>query len=201
MFPLLLRKLWIRRRRSGADKTSDSTATLHELESQETKPHVPELAMTTVSRDGETDMIVDQLATLTTTVSYTSSGIISLHVSTPAHTTEPQSQTPKPLAEESEEEESFYHLRSLITISCLPQHKPGHTPAPSTSTLDSRAGRKSQIFDRKSASSILSLHLGDLPTLPFPSKKKSSCKPCPRYTILPPPFVQKRLVMRPEVRF
>ncbi|KAJ5943888.1 hypothetical protein N7516_004056 [Penicillium verrucosum] len=161
--------------------------------------------MTTTPYHDETDQIVNQLATLAATVSNTSSN--SAPSSTAASIAEPQPAAPKPKLEQpEEEEETFYHLRSLITVSCLPQHTSGHTQTPSTSTLSSKSGkRKSQIFDRKRASSILSLHLGDLPSLPFSSKGKVkgkvSRKPCPRYSPLPPPFVQKKLAIRPEVRF
>ncbi|KAJ5384319.1 hypothetical protein N7517_002230 [Penicillium concentricum] len=156
--------------------------------------------MTTATQHDETDQIVHQLAALAATVSNTSSNSASLSIAPPV--AEPQSAAPNPKPEQPEEEESFYHLCSLITVSCLPQHMPAHTPTPSASTLGSKSGKcKSQIFDRKRASSILSLHLGDLSSLPFSSKGKVSCKPCPRYSPLPPLFVQKRLAIRPEVRF
>ena len=197
---LLLRKLWIRQRRPGAEKSSASSTTSQELKIQEKEPHIPEIMMSNAPQHEETYQVVNQLATLAATVSNTSSSSGPLSVAAPI--SEPQSAAPRPEVEQPEEEESFYHLCSLITVSCLPQHSPGHTPTPSASTLGSKSGgRKSQIFDRKRASSILSLHLGDLPTLPFPSKGKVSRKPCPRYTPLPPPFVLKRIAMRPEVRF
>ncbi|KAJ6138646.1 hypothetical protein N7471_005132 [Penicillium samsonianum] len=200
MFLLLLRKLWIRRRRSNTDKSSTSSTTPEELKFQEKELHLPEIIMTTTPHHDETDQIVNQLAALAATASNTSSN--NAPSSTAAPIAEPQSAIPKPKLEQPEEEESFYHLRSLITVSCLPHHTPSHTSTPSASTLGSKSGkRKSQIFDRKRASSILSLHLGDLPSLPFSSKGKVSCKPRPRYTPLPPPFVQKRLAIRPEVRF
>ncbi|KAJ5773525.1 hypothetical protein N7457_008421 [Penicillium paradoxum] len=203
MFLLLLRKLWIRRRRSDAEETSNSTSTLQDLEFEEIESHIPDMTMATASRYDDTDMIVDQLAALAASLSHKSSSITPL--STPVLKAESQPQTLNPLPEqrkEEQEEESFYHLHSLITISCLPQHKSGHTPTSSASTLGSRSeNRQSQIFDRKRASSILSLHLGDLPPLPFSSTRKVSCKPSPRYTPLPPPVVHKRLAIRPEVRF
>ncbi|KAI3094181.1 hypothetical protein DTO032C6_5205 [Penicillium roqueforti] len=159
--------------------------------------------MTTTRHHDEADQIINQLAALAATVSNTSSN--SALSSVAAAIAEPPSAAPElkleqpeeKEEEEEEEEESFYHLRSLITVSCLPQHTPGHTPTPSASTLGSKSG----IFDRKRASSILSLHLGNLPSLPFSSKEKLPCKPCVRYTTLPPPYVHKRLVIRPEVRF
>ncbi|KAJ5452414.1 hypothetical protein N7445_000597 [Penicillium cf. griseofulvum] len=195
MFLLLVRKLWTRQRRSDTEKASTST-TSQNLENQE--PHLPEIP--TTSRHDETDQIFNQLAALAATVSNTSSNSASSPIAAPI--AEPQPAAPMPEPKQPEQEESFYHLRSLITVSCLPQYIPGHTPTPSASTLGSKSGkRKSQLFDRKRASSILSLHLGDLPSLPFPSKGKVSCKPCPRYSPLPPPFVHKRLAIRPEVRF
>jgi hypothetical protein len=137
--------------------------------------------MSTAPQHDETDQIVNQLAALAATLSNTSSNSAPLSVTTPI--SEPQSAAPRPEIEQPEEEESFYHLSSLITISCLPQHSPSHTSTPSASTLGSKSGRrKSQIFDRKRASSILSLHLGDLPSLPFSSKGKISRKPCPIYS-------------------
>lgn len=200
MFLLLLRKLWVRRRRSDTGKSSTSSTTSQELKFQEKEPHLPEMVMSTAPQHDETDQIVNQLAALAATLSNSSSNSAPLSVAAPI--SEPQSAAPRPEIEQPEEEESFYHLSSLITISCLPQHSPGHISTPSASTLGSKSGRrKSQIFDRKRASSILSLHLGDLPSLPFSSKGKVSRKPCPRYTPLPPPFVQKRLAIRPEVRF
>lgn len=201
MFLLLLRKLWTRRRRSDTEKSSTSSTTPQELKFQENRPHMPDIIMTTTPYHDETDQIVNRLATLAATVSSTSSNSAPSSIAAPI--AEPQSAAPKPKLEEpEEEEETFYHLCSLITVSCLPQHTPGHTPTPSASTLSSKSGkRKSQIFDRKRASSILSLHLGDLPSLPFSSKGKVPRKPCPRYSPLPPPFVQKKLAIRPEVRF
>lgn len=200
MFLLLLRKLWTRRRRSDMEKSSTSSTTSQDLKFQENGPHISDIIMTTTPYHDETDQMVNQLATLAATVSNTSSTSAPSSISAPI--AEPQSAAPKPKLEQPEEEETFYHLRSLITVSCLPQHTSGHTPTPSASTLSSKSGkRKSQIFDRKRASSILSLHLGDLPSLPFSSKGKVSRKPCPRYSPLPPPFVQKKLAIRPEVRF
>ncbi|OQD72012.1 hypothetical protein PENPOL_c001G03003 [Penicillium polonicum] len=200
MFLLLLRKLWTRRRRSDTDKSSTSSTTSQELKFQENGPHIPDIIMTTTPYHDETDQIINQLAILAATVSSTSSNSAPSPIAAPM--AEPQSSAPKSKLEQPEEEETFYHLRSLITVSCLPQHPSDHTPTPSTSTLSSKSGkRKSQIFDRKRASSILSLHLGDLPSLPFSSKGKVPRKPCPRYSPLPPPFVQKKLAIRPEVRF
>ncbi|KAJ5616379.1 hypothetical protein N7537_001493 [Penicillium hordei] len=199
MFLLLLRKLWTRRRRSGTEKSSNSSATSQELKSEENGPHIPDIIMITTPHHDETDQIVNQLATLAATVSSTSSNRAPLSIAAPI--AEPQSAAPRPKLEQPEEE-TFYYLRSLITVSCLPQHTSGHTPTLSASTLSSKSGkRKSQIFDRKRASSILSLHLGDLPSLPLSSKGKVSRKPCPRYSPLPPPFLQKNLAIRPEVRF
>ncbi|KAJ5960624.1 uncharacterized protein N7479_007774 [Penicillium vulpinum] len=201
MFLLLVRKLCIRRRRSDTEKSPASSTTSQELEFQEKEPHLPNTTMTTTRQRDETEHIVNQSAALAATVSNTSARSATSSVA--ALIAEPKSAAPKYKPEQpEEEEESFYHLRSLITVSCLPQHMSAHTRTPSASTLGSKSGkRKSQIFDRKRASSILSLHLGDLPSLPFPSRGKVSCKRCPRYSPLPPPFVQKRLAIRPEVRF
>lgn len=200
MFLLLLRKLWTRRPISDTEKSPTSSTTPQELKSQENGPHMSDIITTTTPHHDETDQIVNQLATLAATVSSTSSDSAQSSITAPI--AESQLAAPEPKLEQPEEEETFYHLRSLITVSCLPQHTPGHTPTPSASTLSSKSGeRKSQRFDRKRASSILSIHLGDLPSLPFSSKRKVLRKPCPRYSPLPPPFVQKKLAIRPEVRF
>ena len=207
MFLLLLRNLWAQRRRSDTNKSSTSSTTSQELKFQEREPPRTEIIITTTRHHDEADQIINQLAALAATVSNTSSNTTPSSMATAI--SEPRSAASKlkqeqPEEEEGkeEEEESFYHIRSLITVSCLPQHTPGHTPTPSTSTLGSKSRNpRSQIFDRKRASSILSLHLGDLPSLPFSSKGKVSCKPCARYTPLPPPYVHKRLAIRPEVRF
>ncbi|KAJ5468110.1 hypothetical protein N7475_005862 [Penicillium sp. IBT 31633x] len=200
MFLLLLRKLWIRRRRSDSEKASNSTAAIQGFEVQKRELQILENSMTTTPLYDETEMADEQIAALSTSVSHTTSN--NILPSTTATQSETQPATPQPQPEQLAEEESFYHLRSLITISCLPESKYGHAPTPSVSTLGSKSGkRKSQIFDRRSASSILSLHLGDIPNLPFPSKRKVSSKTGPRYSPLPPPFVQKTLAIRPEVRF
>ncbi|KAJ5835209.1 hypothetical protein N7447_001235 [Penicillium robsamsonii] len=155
--------------------------------------------MTTTPQHDETDHIVNQLAALAATVSNTSINSVSSSIAPPIAKPQSAASSLKP---QQPEEESFYHLCSLITVSCLPQHMPDHTQTPSASTLGSNSGKsRSSIFDRKRASSILSLNLGDLPSLPFPSKEKVSPKPRSRYSPLPPPFVQRRLAIRPEVRF
>jgi hypothetical protein len=205
MFLLLLRKFWFRRPRSNAEKSSCPIATsidsgISVLKPQEKEPQMPDITFATTAPQTETDIIVNQLAQLAATVSHTSSN--NQHGALASAQTETQqfvSTTDLPTEPPEEEEETFYYLSSLITISCLPSH----TPTRSTSTLASRgARRKSLVFDGKRASSILSLNIGDLPSLPFPrSKHKVTPKSGPRYSPLPPPFVQKSLAMRPEVRF
>ncbi|KAJ5161495.1 hypothetical protein N7492_006887 [Penicillium capsulatum] len=87
-------------------------------------------------------------------------------------------------------EECFHYLHSLITVSG-PSHP---SPGPLSTPLVDEQDR--QPLRRKRASSRLSLRLGDLPSLPFTSRK-----PCPRYTAIPPIHTPKPVPMRPEVRF
>jgi hypothetical protein len=184
-----------------------STTTSEKFESQEEDTQTPHITFTHTPQYNETEIIVNQLAALAASVSHASSNSSTQSTSSSNFGPKSESQIAalrsrheKP--EEEEEEESFYHLHSLITVSGLPQHTAGHTQTLSVSTLGSTSGRHtSQMFDRNRASSILSLHLGDVPSLPLPSKRKISNKPYPRYSPLPPPFLQKKLSVRPEVRF
>lgn len=147
---------------------------------------------------GDTDGIVNQLALLAASVSRSSprTTICSKRSSSPLST---NAQSTRPDGGNSQEYlvddvESFHYLRSLITISCLPQQSsPGQTPI--RTTID---GVEKQSPGRKRASSRLSLRLGDLPGLSFPKVPR---KPCPRYTPLPPVYTPKPIAMRPEVRF
>lgn len=143
----------------------------------------------------DTDAIVDQLAVLAATVSQSS------HSAT-AHSKRSSSSLASRTsttisgglcARGEDEEESFHYLRSLITISSLPQQSSERIPTTSTEEKDS------QTTGRKRASSRLSLRLGDLPGLSF--SPKASRKPCPRYSPLPPVWTPKTVAMRPEVRF
>ncbi|QQK40924.1 Acyl-CoA N-acyltransferase [Penicillium digitatum] len=72
---------------------------------------------TTPHRDG-TDQVVNQLAALEATLSSTSSNSDSSLIAVP--TAEPQSVAPGPQYNETEDEEIFYHLRSLMPVPCLP---------------------------------------------------------------------------------
>lgn len=149
------------------------------------------------TRCSDTDGIVNQLALLAASVTRSSprTTICSKRSSSPLST---NAQGTRPDGGNSQEYlvedvESFHYLRSLITISCLPQQSsPGQTPI---STID---GPEKQSPGRKRASSRLSLRLGDLPGLSFPKVPR---KPCPRYTPLPPVYTPKPIAMRPEVRF
>ncbi|KAJ5578175.1 uncharacterized protein N7459_007139 [Penicillium hispanicum] len=156
----------------------------------------------------DTDRIVNQLAVLAATVSGSSRGITACTKGSPSParmstatihlpdaTDQEETRDGQPHAEkETEEEESFHYLRSLITVSCLSQHSSRNA---STASISSPS--ENPLPGRKRASSRLSLRLGDLPALPFPPK--ISRKPCPRYTTLPPVYTPKPIAIRPEVRF
>jgi hypothetical protein len=150
------------------------------------------------TRCSDTDGIVNQLALLAASVSRSSprTTVCSKRSSSPLST---NAQSTRPDGGNSQEYlvedvESFHYLRSLITISCLPQQSsPG--PNPIRSNID---GTEKQSPGRKRASSRLSLRLGDLPGLSFPKVPR---KPCPRYTPLPPVYTPKPIAMRREVRF
>lgn len=149
-------------------------------------------------RCSDVDGIVNQLALLAASVSRSSprtticSKRSSSLFSTNAQTTRPDGDHNQEYL--AEDVESFHYLRSLITVSCLPQQSsPGQTPM-----RTSIEGAEKQSSGRKRASSRLSLRLADLPGLPFPKVPR---KPCPRYTPLPPVYTPKPIAMRPEVRF
>lgn len=150
------------------------------------------------TRCSDTDGIVNQLALLAASVSRSSprtticSKRSSSPLSTNAHSTRPDGGNSQEYL--VEDVESFHYLRSLITISCLPQQD-SSGPNPIRTNID---GTEKQSPGRKRASSRLSLRLGDLSGLSFP---KVSRKPCPRYTPLPPIYTPRPIAMRPEVRF
>lgn len=150
------------------------------------------------TRCSDTDGIVNQLALLAASISRSSprTTICSKRSSSPLST---NAQSTRPDCGNSQEYlvedvESFHYLRSLITISCLPQQSsPGQTPI--RTTIE---GAEKQSPGRRRTSSRLSLRLTDLSGLPFPKVPR---KPCPRYTPLPPVYTPKPIAMRPEVRF
>lgn len=148
----------------------------------------------------DTDQVLNQLAVLAATVgrspASSASSTNSPHSSFSSSTTSTAITQPdgRDYKDDLEAEESFHYLRSLITVSCLPQHSPGNL---STSLASGDQDR--QPLRRRRASSRLSLRLGDLPSLPFTNK--ASRKPCPRYTTIPPVHTPKPITMRPEVRF
>ena len=150
----------------------------------------------------DTDVIVNQLALLATTVTRSSSRDIACNkrslsaqrVDTANIQLRQERDQEETEEEQNEEDESFHYLRSLITVSCLPQHTSGN--ASLTTDPDPNGN---PLPRRKRASSRLSLRLGELPALPF--TPKISRKPCPRYTTLPPVYTAKPTTIRPEVRF
>jgi hypothetical protein len=150
------------------------------------------------TRCGDTDGIVNQLALLAASVSRSSpcTTICSKRSSSPLSTNAPSTRPDGGNSREYlvEDVESFHYLRSLITVSCLPQ-QPSPGPNPIRTNID---GTQRQSPGRKRASTRLSLRLADLPGLSFPKVPK---KPCPRYTALPPVYTPKPIAMRPEVRF
>lgn len=143
----------------------------------------------------DTEAIVDQLAALATTVSHSSHSATEQSKRSTSSLTSRTSTTVSAVlgGKGDEEEESFHYLRSLITVSSLPQQSSDPSPCTSADEKDT------QKTGRKRASSRLSLRLGDLPGLSFPSKV--SRKPCPRYSPLPPVWTPKTIAMRPAVRF
>ncbi|KAJ5166904.1 uncharacterized protein N7482_005685 [Penicillium canariense] len=148
------------------------------------------------TRSSDTDGIVNQLALLAASVSRSSPSTTmgSKRSSSPLST---NVQNTRPDGDNSQEYlvaevESFHYLRSLITVSCMPQPSSGYSSTPSTVEVTD------QPPGRKRASSRLSLCLGELPGLPF---SKVARKPCHRYTPLPPVYAPKPIAMRPEVRF
>lgn len=177
---------------TGHHDTHDNTRTTQSPDIHVTPPARRD------TRCSDTDGIVNQLALLAASVSRSSphTTICSKRSSSPFST---NAQTTRPDVGHSQEYlvedvESFQYLRSLITISCLPQQSsPGQTPM-----RTSIEGAEKQSSGRKRASSRLSLRLADLRGLPFPKVPR---KPCPRYTPLPPVYTLKPIAMRSEVRF
>ncbi|KAJ5091640.1 hypothetical protein NUU61_006510 [Penicillium alfredii] len=180
----------------------------------------------TATPQSETDRIVHQLAALAAIVSHSLTNVNPDHgtpaasestlspilpptlpsnnpTTKPEHTTTQSKWKGKEPEKEEKEEESFHHLSSLITISCLPPHSSNHSATPSTTTVASRPGSREiqAATGRKRTLSRFSSHLGDIPKLPFPSRVAR--KPCPRYSSLPPVYMPKPkpLGVRPEVRF
>jgi hypothetical protein len=208
MMSFLLRKLWYRKRGSNSGKTPCPTSTFEEnnrrnLQNQGQSPRsrLPNVTFSSHPiqshcNENETEILVNRLAALAATVSNNANNEHQSNEAPSTHTSEEAEVKP------AEEEETFHYLTSLITVSY--QQTPTHALTPSVSTFASKSGSgKSQIFDRKRASSILSLHI-DLPASPlsFPSLIKGPRKQRPiRYSPLPPPFAQKALFIRPEVRF
>ncbi|KAJ5664097.1 hypothetical protein N7507_004828 [Penicillium longicatenatum] len=137
------------------------------------------------NKDNEKDLIVNQPATLAGTISRISTSPTTTHSYPLCHT-----ETQSIYSEKDQEEESFYYLRSLITISYL---TPNPENTPTNQTLHVPPLR------RRRASSRISLRL-DIPGLSFAPKACKS-KPSPRYTTLPPAYTPKPISIRPEVRF
>lgn len=177
---------------TGYHNTHDNTPTIQFPDIHVTPPARRD------TRCSDTDGIVNQLALLAASVSRSSprTTICSKRSSSPFPTNAPATRPDGGHSQEYlvEDVESFHYLRSLITISCLPQQSsPGSNPM-----RTSVEGAEKQSSGRKRASSRLSLRLADLPGLPFPKVPR---KPCPRYTPLPPVYTPKPITMRPEVRF
>lgn len=144
----------------------------------------------------DTDLVVDQLAVLAASISQSSSkNSVPKAPSTPALVRNRTTQSITSAKDyQLAEEESFHYLRSLITISCLPQHSPGNVPIQTATQATEES-----LLGRRRASSRISIRLGELPGLSFPTK--ISRKPGPRYTTLPPIYSPKHVKARPEVRF
>lgn len=177
---------------TGHRDTHDNTPTIQSPDIHVTSPARRD------TRCSDTDGIVNQLALLAASVSRSSprTTFCSKRSSSPFSTNAPATRPDGGHSQEYlvEDVESFHYLRSLITISCLPQQSsPGSNPM-----RTSVEGAERQSSGRKRASSRLSLRLADLPGLPFPKVLR---KPCPRYTPLPPVYTPKPIAMRPEVRF
>lgn len=136
------------------------------------------------NKDNDTDLMVNQLATLASTISRVSTNPTTADSSSLYNTGIPSN------SDKDQEEESFHYLRSLITISYL---TPNPEITPTNQTLHVPPLR------RKRASSRLSLRL-DIPGLSFATKAHQP-KSSPRYTALPPVYTPKPISIRPEVRF
>lgn len=164
-------------------------------------PRSPDIHVTpTTKRDApccsDTEMIVNQLAVLAASVSQSSASTTprSQRSSTPSLVTTATTQsiaTDSTKEDHFAEEESFHYLRSLITIS--------QQTSSQLSVSSTTQEIEPSSLSRKRATSRLSIRLGDLPGLSFPTK--TSRKPGPRYTTLPPIYSPKRITTRPEVRF
>ncbi|KAJ5987176.1 hypothetical protein N7451_011541 [Penicillium sp. IBT 35674x] len=170
----ILRSYFSRRGQSHCNSTCQDSAAQNTVEEDDNKEN----------NDSDTDLIVNQPAALASTISRASTNPTIADSSSLCNTDIQGS------PEKEQEEESFYYLRSLITISYL---TPNPEITPTNQTLHVPALR------RKRASSRLSLRL-DIPGLPF-TPKTHKPKPSPRYTTLPPVFTPKPISIRPEVRF
>lgn len=186
---LLLRKLWCRRPRLNTGKRScpktRSIGTGTSALDTQTESHLPSITVTTTAPYSDTEQTVSQFAVLATTST----------PSSPVPTGLSPYGTRRAQAEDLqlEEDESFYHLGSLITTSYTSLSN--HSSTSSISTLASQPD-----FDNKRASSIINLDFEDLPTLNFPRSKYSKPRPGPTYSAIPPPFVQRSPAMRPRIR-
>lgn len=186
---LLLRKLWCRRPKLNTGKRSCPTTRSigtgnPALDIQKESP-LPSITVTTAAPYSDTDQTVSQFAVLATTST----------PSTPVPTDLSPAGTGRLQAEDLqlEEDETFYHLGSLITASYTSLSD--HTETSSISSLASQ-----NDFDNKRASSIINLDFEDLPTLSFPRAKYSRPRPGPTYSAIPPPFVQRSPAIRPQIR-
>lgn len=169
-------------------------------------PPSPDIHVTpTTKRDtpccSDTEIIVNQLAILAASVSQSSASTAprSQGSSTPSLVTTATTQySATNCAKEDHfaEEESFHYLQSLITISCLSQHTSSQLSVSSTTQEVEPSS-----LGRKRATSRLSIRLGDLSGLSFPTKLSRKPCPSPRYTTLPPIYSPKHITTRPEVRF
>lgn len=169
----ILRSYFSRRGQSHCNSTCQDPAAKDMVEQDDNQEN----------NDNDTDLIVNQLAALASTISRVSTNPTTADSSS-LYNTDIQDHS------EKEQEESFYYLRSLITISYL---TPNPEITPTNQTLHVPPLR------RKRASSRLSLRL-DIPGLSF-ALKAHKPKSSPRYTTLPPVFTPKPISIRPEVRF
>ncbi|KAJ5332276.1 uncharacterized protein N7506_006059 [Penicillium brevicompactum] len=185
----LLRKSWFRRPRPDTEKLPCPPMIVvdNEKAPDDEVPQLCDISFTTTTPYDPTEFIANQPAVLNPAANRTL-----------IHTI--QSDIFSNTSPSDGEEETFYHLGTLITASCMPSTR--RKSRMSTSTIISEGGRReSQKSDVKRESSIINLNIGDLPALPLPRSEKRKGRPGPRYSPLPPPFVPKSLIMRPEVRF